>query len=203
MKRFKAVLLGTSLFLLSCTPSNAPSGTDQCKVYNRDDFAYGQDFDHDGCYTRAEILQSRSLIPVELDPQSKCRVSKGKWVDPYSGDTVYNADSVEIDHLVALAEAYASGAVNWPNEKKVRFANTDSLNELVITKNATNQFKGSKDIADWLPSDPARALWYAKQWISIKLAWELGSDERELGALRVILGDSVYLPILKPEASCP
>src|SRR5688572_1596095 len=106
------------LQFMGCLSESNDGRDGSCSKYDRDAFRYGNiDYDNDGCYARAELLISQSLVPVEMSSTSRCKVLRGKWVDAYSDDTLYEADSVEIDHVVALKEAYQSGAHGWPTEK--------------------------------------------------------------------------------------
>lgn len=203
----RACLLLSALLTFACTPEK-PNGGDpveECRKYDRDSFGYGDiDYDGDGCYARAELLISLSLAPVQMDPASRCRVARGKWVDAYSNDTLVDADSVEIDHVVALSEAHKSGAYDWPLRRRSEFGNRDSLGELVITKSSTNQGKGNLDIAGWSPSGQERKLQYARKWVRLKTAWGLVADPRERTAIKaILLGDTSALPMEAPEYSCP
>ncbi len=195
-------MLGCSM-MAGCS---IPSGPDEksCMTYSRQDFGYQADLDGDGCFTRAELLMARSLIPVSMDSGSNCRVLRGAWQDAYSGDTLYSSDSVEIDHLVPLKEAFTSGADRWPSERKRIFANTDSLDQLVVARASTNHSKGSRDIGAWQPESKQAKIRYALSWARIKVAWELTADAKELGALKAILGEThVVLPLEAEEPPCP
>jgi hypothetical protein len=192
-------------FLAGCLSEGGIENTDACSKYDRDAFGYGDvDYDDDGCYARAELLISKSLVPVEKSQTSRCRVLRGKWVDAYSDDTLYEADSVEIDHVVALKEAHLSGAYQWPSAKLTGFGNRDSLGEMVITRGSTNQRKSDLDISEWLPPGEARRVEYARKWVRIKAAWGLAADEEEIQAIKAVLGDDVQgLPAVAPEYNCP
>jgi hypothetical protein len=79
-------------------------------AYDRDDWSTGWiDADRDGCDTRAEVLLATSTTPAVLAPGA-CRVVSGTWRDPLTGVTYTVATEVEIDHLVALADAHRSPA---------------------------------------------------------------------------------------------
>jgi hypothetical protein len=176
-----------------------------CSKYDREAFGYGNiDYNNDGCYARAELLISKSLVPVEMNPTSRCRVLRGKWVDAYSDDTLYEADSVEIDHVVALKEAYQSGAHGWTTEKLTSFGNLDTIGEMVIARGSTNTRKSDLDIAEWLPPGEARQREYAKKWVRIKRTWGLTADQKEIQAIKAILGEKLEeLPTMAPEFNCP
>ena len=108
--------------------------------YDRDSYSYGIDADKDGQDTRAELLLKSSITNVSFKDAKKHIVSSGKWFDPYTGVTFYNADHVDIDHLVPLYEVHLSGGAFWSNEKKRAFSNDISDGgPLRITHRWTNR----------------------------------------------------------------
>ncbi|MCA1844109.1 MAG: HNH endonuclease family protein [Actinobacteria bacterium] len=90
--------------------------------YSRAAFPHWVDADGDGCNTREEVLIAESTTPAQVD-QPGCRVVAGDWVSPYDGVTVTSPAELEIDHVVALAEAWDSGAAGWTTERRQAFAN--------------------------------------------------------------------------------
>lgn len=152
--------------------------------YSRDRFRHWIDADHDGCDTRAEILIAESTTPVQLDPVG-CTVVAGDWVSLYDGYSTTDPTELEIDHVVALAEAWDSGASMWDDARREAFANDPD--ELRAVTAATNRSKSDRDPAEWQP--PNRSAWctYADQWIAVKLKWNLTADPAEVSALRNML----------------
>ena len=76
----------------------------------------------------------------------------GTWLSPYDGVTLHDATNVQIDHLVALAEAWYSGADSWTTERRERFANDlDVPWELNAVSPDINETKSADDPAEWLP----------------------------------------------------
>lgn len=183
--------------LCGCTtkPSSPVSTqTVECSPYVRDDFGYPADLDHDCQNSRAEVLISQSLVPVTFTTPSNCTVATGKWVDPYSGDTVLNASELQIDHLVPLSEANKSGAYAWPKEQKKVFGN-DSQN-MVPTRSSLNSQKSDFDPGVWLPPNRTYLKTYCDRYIAVKEKYELTVDQRELDTLSHYSG-SVSLKIGK------
>ena len=154
--------------------------------YQRDLFGYPADFGH-GCDTRAEVLRrdSRST-PTVKNPG--CTVVSGTWVSPYDGVAVTAASALQIDHVVALKEAWDSGAWAWSPAKRHAFANdTIDPRTLRAASIATNQDKGDKDPSNWLPSDPADVCSFVADWVEIKVRWTLTMDSSEAGRVRNLL----------------
>jgi hypothetical protein len=145
------------------------------------------DDDHDRCDTRAEVLIAESLTPAQVDP-SRCFVVAGDWLSSYDGQELSDPAEIEIDHVVALAEAWDSGASSWDAERRHAFANdVDDQGALVAVTAATNRSKGDRDPAEWQP--PARDDWcrFATDWIEVKVRWDLTADAAEARALRNML----------------
>jgi hypothetical protein len=157
--------------------------------YDRDLFGDAwADVDRNGCDTRNDILR-RDLEDEALKPGTHgCVVLTGVLIDPYSGRRIdfvrgeLTSPLVQIDHVVALADAWRSGAQSWDPEKRRRFGN-DPLNLLAVD-GALNQQKGASNAASWLP--PNRRSWcgYASQQISVKAAYGLWVTQAEHDALR-------------------
>lgn len=141
--------------------------------YSRAQFGVGwTDTDHNSCGTRDDILR-RDLRRVSL--AGACRVESGMLADPYTGDTVFfvrgGASEVDIDHVVALSNAWASGAGRWPFAKRVALAN-DRVNLLAVGSSVNRQ-KGDADASQWLP--PAREYWcaYVARQVEVKRKYRL------------------------------
>ncbi len=165
-------------------------------AYDRDAFGEAwSDVDGNGCNQRDDVLL-RDAEPgtVETARQGACDhdVLAGTWVDPYSGTRLVMTDmkdpaqaqAVQIDHVVPLAEAWRSGASAWSDARRERFAN--DLAVLVASDGATNQSKGDEDPAAWLPTQDFQCD-YALTWVAVKEAWSLAVDDSETSALAGML----------------
>jgi hypothetical protein len=168
--------------------------------YARD--AFGQswkDVDRNGCGQRDDVL-ARDLTGVRK--RNRCVVVAGTLVDPYTGDKVTfakaDASKVQIDHRVALAEAWRSGAWQWTAQRREGFAN--DLNNLTASEGRINQGKGDDDAAHWLPVGPARQCTFARQVVTVKAYYQLTVDQAEATALRRALG---VCPAAKPAGPTP
>jgi uncharacterized protein DUF1524 len=157
--------------------------------YDRGLFGTWTDTDGDRCDTRAEVLLRQSRAPPQVDPFG-CAVVVGDWLSSYDGYTTDDPTELEIDHVVALAEAWRSGAAVWDEGRRWAFANDlDQPGELVAVTAAANRSKGDRDPASWQP--PNRASWceYGIGWVKTKLKWALTADGAEVTALRNMLRD--------------
>src|SRR5690606_87672 len=140
----------------------------------------------DGCDTRDRVLIEESLSRAQVD--IPCTVVAGDWRSPYDGVEVTDPAELEIDHVVALHEAWQSGAAHWTEARREAFANDLSYEgTLVAVTSATNRSKSDRDPAEWRP--PAREAWcrFALDWITVKVRWGLTADEAERRSLADLL----------------
>ncbi len=164
--------------------------------YRRESFGRTwYDVDGNGCNQRDDVLL-RDAVPgtVLSVRQGVCPhdVLAGTWVDPYTGASLTfvdlkepaQAQAIQIDHVVPLAEAWVSGASTWNDEQRERFAN--DLDSLLAVDGPTNASKGAHDPASWRPRKRFQCN-YAARWIAVKSAWRLGVDASERGALSEML----------------
>ena len=116
--------------------------------YDRESFGWRDDVDRNGCDTRNDILR-RDLKNITTKAGTQgCVVLSGRVDSPYSGssyDFVRNPTNTDIDHVVALSDAWQSGASSWDAQKKIAFAN-DPLNLLAV-ESTLNRQKGDGDAA--------------------------------------------------------
>ncbi|HYN34213.1 MAG TPA: HNH endonuclease family protein [Ilumatobacteraceae bacterium] len=157
--------------------------------YDRDLFAYGDTVDSRGCRTRALVLIRDSLSPAQVDPVG-CAVVAGDWYSVYDGVAWSDPAELEIDHVVALKEAWDSGAWGWTPERRSAFGNdlADARSLRAVTA-AVNQDKSAADPSNWLPPDPGFVCTYLSDWVSIKARWSLSMDQSEHGRIRNLLTD--------------
>lgn len=155
--------------------------------YRRELFELGSasDANHDGCDSRQEVLIAESVTPAQVGPG--CSVT-GQWMSVYDGVTVTVSSQLDIDHLVALAEAWDSGASTWDPARRADYANDLGYpGSLIAVSASSNRSKGDRDPAEWLP--PRREAWcqFAVDWISVKVRWGLTADQKEVAALGTAL----------------
>lgn len=171
--------------------------------YERDRFGYPADRDGDGCNTRAEVLQRDSLTPAQVDPFG-CQVTAGDWYSSYDGAAYTDPADVQIDHVVALSEAWDSGAWAWGPERLTAYGNDlDDPRSLRAVTGALNTDKGDKDPSNWLPPDPAAVCGYLADWVAIKARWGLTMDQSEAGRIRNVLTDQCPGQLIAPWPEAP
>ena len=146
------------------------------------------DEDHNGCDTRNDILV-RDLVAAKLE--GACRVVSGILADPYTGGSIafvrgeQTSALVQIDHVVALSNAWQTGAAQISPERRVAFAN-DPLNLLAVD-GATNSAKGDGDAATWLPPSTAYRCSYVSRQVAVKSAYSLWVTTAEHDAIARVL----------------
>ena len=156
--------------------------------YDRDDWRHWLDVDRDCQDARQEALVAESLSPVAFETEDDCRVESGSWVGPYTGTTVTDPSTLDIDHMVPLANAHRSGGWEWDKERKAEYANSlDYDDHLIATTRSANRAKGSNGPEDWRPPDESYWCDYAIDWVTIKGEWGLTATQREAQALREML----------------
>ena len=158
--------------------------------YSRDEFGPAwADVDHNGCDTRNDIL-NRDLTAKQWRPGTHdCVVVAGTVVDPYTGRTLTfekaHAVAVQIDHVVALSDAWQTGAQALSAADRLRFAN-DPVN-LFAVDGPTNESKGDADAASWLPPNRAFRCTYVEHQIAAKARYGLWVTRAEAAAMRRVL----------------
>ena len=155
--------------------------------YKRKLFIHWADLDGNGCDTREEVLMRDSVSKPQVDSY-RCYVVAGDWVSPYDGAKLGDRGDVDIDHVVALKEAWDSGAWAWSESQRKAYANdmTDRRTLIAVT-DRVNVSKSDKDPSNWMP--PLRSYWctYLADWISVKARWGLSMDQSEFGRISNLL----------------
>lgn len=160
-----------------------PVSTERAVGYDRDLFDHWSDLDGNGCDTREDVLVAER-IAGRVDG---CRVLGGRWSSAYDGVQTSDPSAFDIDHVVALAEAWASGAWRWDSGTRERFANdVGYAGSLIAVSASSNRSKSDRDPAEWLPDRGVCS--YAKKWVAVKYRWRLSVDSSERAALERILG---------------
>jgi hypothetical protein len=157
--------------------------------YRRDQFGDGW-ASLDGCDTRDRILTRDLRAKSFRSATRRCVVLSGRLADPYTSTTIVfargGASEVDIDHVVALGDAWQKGAWRWPHDERVAFAN-DPLNLLAVDASANRQ-KGDGDTATWLPANKSFRCAYVARQVSVKLKYALSVTAAERDAMRRVLG---------------
>lgn len=205
---------GSALALLASLRMSEHSAA---RPYDREQFGPAwADADRNGCDTRNDILR-RDLTDVTVKPGTRdCVIVSGTLADPYSGTRIRfergGASEVDIDHVVALGNAWVTGAAVWPFRQRIALAN-DPLN-LLAARAASNRAKGAGDAATWLPPSAGFRCDYVSRQIAVKAKYGLAVTPAEREAMARVLaacpdalaptGDApIIAPIDPPEPSGP
>ena len=156
--------------------------------YDRSSFSHWRDPDRNGCDARNDILR-RDLTNLVIKSDSNgCKVLGGVLADPYSGkniDFVFGASLIDIDHVVALSNAWQTGAFQFTSEIRLQFAN-DPLNLLAVSASLNRQ-KGDGDAATWLPPTKSYRCQYVARQIAVKKKYALWLTKPEKVAMSTLL----------------
>lgn len=163
--------------------------------YDRDLFGPAwKDMDRNGCDTRNDILL-RDLESVAFKPgTNNCVVATGTLLDPFTGSVISfvrgqgTSNAVQIDHVVALSDAWQKGAQQLSANQREAFAN-DPLNLLAVD-GPSNGSKGDGDAATWLPPDKGFRCEYVALQTAVKAKYGLWMTQAESNAIRNILTSS-------------
>lgn len=178
----------TALALLKTVPVR---GNDSKRGYARTNFGQSwTDVDNNGCDTRDDVL-SRDMTGVKYVRGSRCLVASGMLKDPYTGKTIdfkrgaETSAAVQIDHIVALSDAWQKGAQEITAAQRMALAN-DPLN-LIAVDGPTNTEKSDADASGWLPPKDSYRCNYVARQISVKAAYGLWVSSAEASAMRGVL----------------
>jgi hypothetical protein len=147
------------------------------------------EFGHNGCNTRDDILR-RDLIELVVRPGT-CFAQSGILHDRYTGRTIAftrgpeTSDSVQVDHMVSLSDAWYKGAREWGDQRRRDFAN-DPRNLLAVGAQA-NFDKAFRDATAWLPPNAAFRCEFVARQIEVKAAYGLWVSKTEKRAMDDVL----------------
>ena len=160
--------------------------------YSRDQFGpQWSDVDRNGCDTRNDILKRDLSSIVFKEKTRNCVVESGVLNDPYSGQIMTfqrgekTSALIQIDHVVALSNAWQTGIFQSSIKVRTNFAN-DPLNLLAV-KGTLNSQKSDGDAATWLPPNKAFRCEYISRQIKIKIKYGLWVTQPEKEAMVRIL----------------
>lgn len=191
-----AVLAGMSVAAAPAQASTTTARSLRAKVsiaaendtsYDRAKFTHWVDANGDCQDTRQEVLISESKVTPTYTSSRHCTLAKGKWVSPWDGRTWTNPSDVDIDHHVALAEAWGSGARSWASIVRRAYANDTYGPTLNAITDNLNSSKGDRDPAQWLPPLTSSRCAYAITWVQVKYRWRMTVDTAERTKLSSIL----------------
>lgn len=144
----------------------------------------------DGCNLRQRIIRRELGETAKLD-NDNCTVLAGEFTEPYTGQHLIfyeKADlskGIQIDHVVALSDAWQKGAQGLTAEERRDLA-TDPLNLLAVDSSA-NQQKSDGDAATWLPKNKSFRCQYVARQVSVKYKYHLWVTQAEHDAIDRVL----------------
>jgi len=159
--------------------------------YDRNEFGQSwKDIDRNGCGQRDDVLRRDLTDIVTRYNSDGCVVIEGTLKDPYTGEEIdfekADASEVQIDHVVALSDAWQKGAQQWDEGRREEFAN--SFLNLLAVDGPTNASKGDGDAATWLPPAKGIRCDYVSRQIAVKAEFELWVTKAEHDKMAEILG---------------
>ena len=196
----RIVVLGLLLTLLPTTAlaaaNDALTALNQLEVkgraaktgYTRAQFPHWSDPDRNGCDARNDTLK-RDLTNITYKVGTRdCKVVGGQLLDPFSGKSLTfssTKSNIDIDHLVALSNAWQTGAAYFDKAKRTQIAN-DPLNLLAVDAKLNRQ-KGDGDAATWLPPAKSFRCEYVAAQIAVKVKYSLWLTAPEKSAMSKVL----------------
>ena len=158
--------------------------------YSREQFPHWKDPDKNGCDSRNDILKRDLTKVVFKADTNNCKVIAGTLLDPYSNkliefDLSKSSSTIDIDHVVALSNAWQTGAFQLTLIQRTNFAN-DPLNLLAVDFKLNRQ-KGDADAATWLPPYKSYRCTYVARQVAVKTKYKLWVTAPEKAAISNLL----------------
>jgi len=158
--------------------------------YSREQFPHWKDPDKNGCDSRNDILKRDLTKVIFKEGTNNCKVIAGTLLDPYSNklidfDISKSSSTIDIDHVVALSNAWQTGAFQLTLDQRTNFAN-DPLNLLAVDFKLNRQ-KGDGDAATWLPPYKSYRCTYVARQVAVKTKYKLWVTAPEKGAISNLL----------------
>ena len=160
--------------------------------YTRSQFPHWSDPDRNGCDARNDTLK-RDLTNITFKAGTRdCKVIAGQLLDPFSGKVITFSTTkvvIDIDHVVALSNAWQTGAAYFDKNTRLLIAN-DPINLLAVDAKLNRQ-KGDGDAATWLPPNKSFRCEYVARQVAVKSKYKLWVTEPEKVAITNILSSCV------------
>lgn len=139
--------------------------------YDRDFFADW--IDRGSCDVREVVLARQDR------EDGRCGADAGAWVSPYDGEMESDPSELDVDHLVPLSEAWASGAFSWSAARRAAFSNDLRPYALIAVTASSNRSKSDGDPVEWMPENNGFSCQYLARWVAVKYRWGLSVDVLE------------------------
>ena len=151
--------------------------SDNISRYDRDLFGRWSDADRDCQNMRHELLQDLSTATVHFS-KNTCRVTRGRWLDPYTNKIFLESRLLDIDHLVPLKYSWDRGAHAWTSTKRRQFSN-DPINLFAVEKRVNRQ-KSAYGPSEWLPPNIKFRCQYILRFQRVVKLYGLDQNATEL-----------------------
>ncbi|MBQ6147677.1 HNH endonuclease [Candidatus Saccharibacteria bacterium] len=167
--------------------------------YSREEF-YNSWPSVDGCSLRQRIIKRELGDSAVLSSEDNCTVISGEYDEPYTGSHLvfYQksdlSSGVQIDHVVALSDAWQKGARELSKEERYSLA-TDPLNLLAVDSK-TNMGKSDGDASTWLPPNKKFRCQYVARQISVKYKYSLWISAAEKSTMKTVLETCPKEPVI-------
>ncbi|MFB9660952.1 HNH endonuclease family protein [Glycomyces mayteni] len=148
--------------------------------YDRDLFPHWSSVG-DGCTARQYVLKRDGS---DVETGSDCQPDSGSWQSDFDNQWTSTVSNATVDHVVALSEAWASGAWAWSTAEREDFANDISSPQLWIATTSANSSKSDYDPAEWMPTNTSVRCDYVKAWTHVKYLYDLTVDAAEKSAIQ-------------------
>lgn len=172
---------------------------DKVKYSNRDWPHWALMSADNTCWTVKEEVLAKQAIPDSLefidknhqptkDKSKACSISSGKWIDPYSGDTIKEVDMMDVDHIVSLEQANKMGGADWSAEKKLEYSNDVDSVLLAVSKDSRKE-KGSKSPSSYIPKNKKYRCEYGKNYTLVTKNYGLSITKKDKKALSELVSE--------------
>jgi hypothetical protein len=158
------------------------------RPYSRSLYPHWEDEDGNCRDARQEVLVRDAKGPVTFKDPRECAVSKGTWIDPYSGRSISDPRTIDVDHMVPLKNAHESGAWAWTKERRQQYANDLTYEKHLLAVSASeNRRKSDRGPDKYMPPNASFHCDYVRAWVHVKQHWQLEMTEAEGGKVQEIL----------------
>ena len=148
------------------------------------------DVDHDCQNTRTEVLIAEAKGPLEYTDKRRCKITRGTWRCPYTGNVLHDPHELDVDHMVPLKNAWESGAQSWTDDRWRDYANElEHAEHLIAVTAKANRSKSARGPDAWLPPLAEYRCAYVRDWVAIKARWGLDASSGETQATAHMLND--------------
>ncbi len=159
-----------------------PVDDEHADGYSRSQFGFFKDADGDHCGSRKEVMLAEAL-DVAYNTYN-CNIQSGRWFSPFDAAKLDAPDKVLVTHLVALREAWESGAWMWDGPARNAYLNDlDNDDTMLVVSPASDEARNDADPGGWLPSNTAYRCDYLRSWVHVKALYKLSVDPGEREAI--------------------